>query len=84
VRLGLVLASLVVAFVIKRRSVFRNRPEQRERDVLIMGLRTVLIVFGASLLAMVLLQAVVEQPTEDRDPPVVQDHGHGVGPRMSP
>ena len=65
---GLTLAALFVALAVKRRSVFRDRPQPRERDVLLMGLKTVLIVFGASLLAMVLLQAVVEQPQEGDDP----------------
>ncbi len=52
---------VAVAVAVKRRSVFKDRPELPERDVLIMGLKTVLIVFGAALLATVLLQAVVEQ-----------------------
>ena len=38
-----------------RQSIFTARPEPPERDVLVMGLTTVLIVFGASLLATVLL-----------------------------
>jgi len=61
VRSVLVLTALVVALTVKRRSVFKDRPEPREREVLLMGLKTVLVVFGAALLAMVLLQAVVEQ-----------------------
>lgn len=64
---GLTLAALVLAQAVKRRSVFRDRPQPRERDVLLMGLKTVLVVFGAALLTMVLLQAVVEQPQEDDD-----------------
>ena len=67
VRGGLTLAALVIGLAVKRRSVFRDRPQPRERDVLLMGLKTVLVVFGAALLAMVLLQAVVEQPREDDD-----------------
>ncbi len=66
---GLTLTALAVALAVKRNSVFRDRPEPPERDVLLMGLKTVLIVFGASLLAMVLLQAVVEQPQEDQARP---------------
>ncbi len=71
---GLILTVLVVALAVKRRSVFINRPQPRERDVLLMGLKTVLIVFGASLLATVLLQAVVEQPQEDHDQFAVEHH----------
>lgn len=61
-RLMLVLAAVVVAFAIKRRSVFRDRPQPAESDVLVAGFKTVLMVLGAALLAMVLLQAVVEEP----------------------
>ena len=67
VRGVLVLTALAVALVVKRRSVFKDRPETRERDVLLMGLKTVLVVFGAALLAMVLLQAVVEQPSVEKE-----------------
>jgi len=62
VRGVLAIAGLAVALTVKRRSVFRDRPEPTERDVLILGMKTVLMVFGAALLATVLLQAVVEQP----------------------
>jgi hypothetical protein len=55
-------AAVGAAVALKQRSVFRDRPEPAERDVLIMALKTVLVVFGAVLLAMVLLQALVEQP----------------------
>jgi len=58
-------SAVAVALVVKRRSIFKDRPEPRERDVLLMGFRTVLVVFGATLLATVLLQAVVEQPSVD-------------------
>ncbi len=61
VRGALAVMAVAVAVAVKRRSVFKDRPELPERDVLIMGLKTVLIVFGAALLATVLLQAVVEQ-----------------------
>jgi len=74
VRGGLVLAALGVAVVVKRRSVFRDRPEPCERDVVVMGLKTILIVFGASLLAMVLLQAVVDQPRVEESPDRVEHH----------
>ena len=62
VRGALALAAFGIAVAVKRRSVFMGRPEPRERDVVIMGLKTILIIFGASLLAMGLLQAVVDQP----------------------
>jgi hypothetical protein len=65
---GLLATAVVAALAVKRRSVFRDRPQTREGDVLLLALKTVLIVFGAALLAMVLLQAVVEQPQE----------GHGL------
>ena len=61
VRGALAVVGLAVALAVKRRSVFKGRPEPAERDVLVMGLKTVLIVFGAALMATVLLQAVVEQ-----------------------
>lgn len=67
VRGAMVLLALVTALVVKQRSVFKDRPEPRERDVVLMGLKTILIVFGAALLATVLLQAVVEQPRVDED-----------------
>ena len=53
---------LAVVLAVKRRSVFKDRPEPTERDVLVLGMKTVLMVFGAALLATVLLQAVVERP----------------------
>jgi hypothetical protein len=65
VRGALAVAAIAVVLVVKRRSVFRDRPEPLERDVLVLGLKTVLMVFGAALLATVLLQAVVERPSSD-------------------
>jgi hypothetical protein len=62
VRGVLAIAAFAVVLAVKRRSVFKDRPEPAERDVLVLGLKTVLMVFGAALLATVLLQAVVEQP----------------------
>ncbi len=72
VRGTLAVAALAAALAAKRRSVFRNRPEPPERDVLVMGLKTVLMVFGAVLLATVILQAVVDQP----DPPEIEYSQH--------
>jgi hypothetical protein len=75
VRGVLVLAAVAVAAAIKRRSVFKGRPEASERDVLIMGVKTVLVVLGAALLATVLLQAVVDQPDDPSlDVAAHQDH----------
>jgi hypothetical protein len=83
VRASLAVAALASALALKRRSVFRDRPEAAERDVLILGLKTVLVVFGAALLAIVLLQAVVDQP-EAMDPAAAHhrslDLGSGPGP----
>ena len=62
VRGVLAIAGFAVALTVKRRSVFKDRPEPTERDVLVLGMKTVLMVFGAALLATVLLQAVVEKP----------------------
>jgi len=58
---ALAVTAIAVAVVVKRRSVFRDRPETPERDVLVIGVKTVLMVFGAALLATVILQAAVEQ-----------------------
>ena len=58
----LVALAIGVAVAIKRRSVFRRSPEIPERDVVVLGFKTALVVFGAALLATVLLQAVIEQP----------------------
>lgn len=63
----LVAAALTAAFAIKRRSVFRDRPEPAERDLLILGLRTVLVVLGAALLATVVLRLAVAQPEVGHD-----------------
>jgi hypothetical protein len=62
-RFALAAVAVIVGLAIKRRSVFRARPQPTEGDVLIAGLKTILMVFGAALLATVLLQAVVDQPT---------------------
>jgi hypothetical protein len=63
VRGALAVAAFAIVLGVKRRSVFRDHPEPLEHDVLVMGLKTVLMVFGAALLATVLLQTVVEQPS---------------------
>jgi hypothetical protein len=66
VRGVLMLVAVAAAVAIKRRSVFKDRPEATERDVLILGVKTVLVIFGAVLLATVLLQAVVEHPDPEK------------------
>lgn len=76
VRGALAVMAVAVAAAVKRRSVFKDRPETPERDVLVMGLKTVLMVFGAVLLATVLLQAVVEQPVTGRR------HPHDIRPGL--
>ena len=43
----LVLVAVAVAVAVKRRSVFKDRPQAAERDLLIMGVKTVLVIFGA-------------------------------------
>jgi hypothetical protein len=78
VRGALAVMAVAVAVAVKRRSVFKDRPEPLERDVLIMGLKTVLIVFGAALLATVLLQAVVQQPHAPDDTVTGRRPSHDV------
>jgi hypothetical protein len=69
-RWGLAVVAAAVVVAIKRRSVFRGRPQVPERDVVVLGLKTVLLVLGAALLATVLLRAVIEQPViEHSEPP---------------
>jgi hypothetical protein len=78
VRGALAVMAVAVAVAVKRRSVFKDRPEPPDRDVLIMGLKTVLIVFGAALLATVLLQAVVQQPHAPDDTVTGRRPSHDV------
>jgi len=72
VRCLLAVAAIAAAIVIKRRSVFKERPEPAERDVLIMAVKTVLMVLGAALLATVLLQMLA--PLAE----VANDSGFGL------
>lgn len=58
----LAVAAFGVVLAFKRRSVFKDRPEPPERDVLVLAVKTVLVVFGAALLATVLLQTIAEEP----------------------
>ena len=67
-RLVLSALAVAVAISVKRRSVFRDRPQPSESAVVTMALKTVLMILGGALLAMVLLQAVVDQP----EPPGVE------------
>lgn len=78
-RWGMAAVAVVVAVAIKRRSVFRDRPEPAESQALVAGIKTVLMVLGASLLATVLLQEVVEEPRSIADAPRV-----GQGPAERP
>ena len=63
-RAALVVAAVATGAAVKSRSVFRHRPQPAERDVLVMGMKTVLVVLGAALLAMVVLRAAVPQPDQ--------------------
>jgi hypothetical protein len=77
IRVVLLALALAVAVAAKRRSAFKHRPEPSENDVLIMGLKTVLMVFGAALLTTALLQATSDRTEPPADPP----HGaHASGP----
>ncbi|MGD8439666.1 MAG: hypothetical protein PVG53_03975 [Holophagae bacterium] len=68
------------AVTLKHRSVFRDRPQVPERDVVVLGLKTVMLVLGAALLATALLRAVVEQPSiEPPDPPDAIRHPQEFG-----
>ncbi len=79
-RAVLAVVAAAVAFAVKRRSVFRDHPQPVERDVVVLGLRTVLVVLGAALLATALLQAVVDQPViEPPAPPGRVQAGTGAG-----
>jgi hypothetical protein len=80
VRGVMLVTSFAVALSIKRRSVFRDRPEPPERDVLIIGLKTALMVLGAALLTTVLLQAVIEPP-EAPEPTLT---GHEISQSLQP
>jgi hypothetical protein len=59
---GLAVAAVACALWVKRWSAFRNRPEPMDRDVILDGVKTILIVFGASILTTVALQSLIEQP----------------------
>lgn len=63
-RLLLAGTAVAIAAIIKRRSAFRGRPEESEPDLVVRGLKTVLMIFGAALLATVLMQAASDQPHE--------------------
>ncbi len=78
----LAVVSVAVALAIKSGSVFRDRPAPPERDVLIMGLKTALMVFGAALLATVLLQAVADQQASPE--PIITGQAITQSPRSGP
>jgi hypothetical protein len=81
-RAVLALAAVAVAVAIKRRSVFKDQPEPHERDVLIMGLKTLLMVFGAALLAMVVLQILIQQPELPGEPLSGLNQTHSARPEQ--
>jgi len=62
VRAILAVAAIGVSVAIKRRSVFKDRPQANEGDLVVTALKTILMVFGAALLATVLLQVVIDRP----------------------
>ncbi|MDX2437541.1 MAG: hypothetical protein QNL88_10885 [Acidobacteriota bacterium] len=77
-------AAFGVVLAFKRRSVFKDRPQPLERDVLVLAVKTVLVVFGAALLATVLLQTIAEDPV---GPGLLGDGAHAVqtrGPDPTP
>jgi hypothetical protein len=51
-------AAMVLAAAVKRRSRFRTRPEASESDLVVLGVKTVLVIFGAALLSAALLGTV--------------------------
>jgi hypothetical protein len=61
----LALVAVAAAVQLKRGSVFRDRPQPTEGEVLVSAFKTILMIFGAALLATVLLQAVVDRPEPD-------------------
>ncbi len=57
VRCLLVVGAVALAAAVKRRSVFRDRPQPPERDVVVAAVKTVLMILGSALLATVMIQA---------------------------
>ena len=49
--------AVALAAAVKRRSVFRDRPQQPERDLVVAAVKTVLLIFGSALLATVMIHA---------------------------
>ena len=62
VRATLVVAACTVAILLKRRSVFRKGPQTTESEILVQGVKTVLMVLGATLLAAAVLAAMAPPP----------------------
>jgi hypothetical protein len=62
IRAAIALAAIVVAAVVKGRSVFRAAPRTTEPEALKLGLKTLLIVFGTCLLIGVLFSALGGAP----------------------
>jgi hypothetical protein len=61
VRAFLTASAVLVAVAVKRRSVFKGRPQPVERDVVVLTVKTALMVLGAALIAIALLQIVSPQ-----------------------
>jgi hypothetical protein len=78
VRGALAILAVVTAAIVKKRSRFKEGPEPSESDVLVMGLKTILMVFGAALLTTTLLQATADAPAP---PDPVPAEGHESGGR---
>jgi hypothetical protein len=79
IRVALAATAVTTGWIIKRRSVFRSRPQPAEGDLLVLGLKTVLVIFGAVLLATVLLR-MASNPPGDPDPGLADRHTAGEPP----
>ncbi len=70
VRAGLAAAACIAAILIKRRSVFRDRPQNTESEVLVQAVKTALMVLGATLLAGAVLMAAAPSPDLPSELPI--------------
>lgn len=59
-RLALAIAAVAVAVALKRRSVFRRRRAQPEREIFLGALKTALMIFGAIVLALAVLMSLTD------------------------
>jgi hypothetical protein len=83
VRWLVVAAAVALAAAVKRRSVFRDRPQQPERDLVVAAVKTVLLIFGSALLATVMIHATRagSEGPESRGPVTGIETGAIAGPR---